>query len=47
MFITTKLTMRPDKGIFASESWINSLITKAIPVLFVNRLMNITKKLIN
>ena len=46
MFNTTKLTMRPDKGIFASESWINSLITKAIPALFVNRFTNITKKLI-
>lgn len=45
MLSTAKLTMSPDKGIFAFGSWINSLITKRTPALFVNRFMNITKKL--
>lgn len=47
MLSTAKLTMSPDKGIFASESCINSLITKRTPLLLTNKVKNNNKKLIN
>ena len=46
MLSTAKLTMSPDKGIFAFGLWINSLITKRTPLLLTNKVKNNNKKLI-